>query len=213
MQKINLNELIEYNDKKFNPKVLVNEPGYRMVLLSLRAGQAVPEHATQGKVTVHAIRGHVTFYEGDTPCDLHAGEVVSIAAGALHKVEAHEDSALFVLATGGGKTETPAEKLDKVDKSEELDLREVPRPLRHPMIFSKFDALAVGESLRLLNDHDPIPLNRQFDNIRPGQASWEYAERGPNLFRIRIRRIAASAATDTPLGVPSQTIQIESNRN
>ena len=210
MQKINLNGLIEYNDKKFNPKVLANEPGYRMVLLSLRAGQAVPEHATQGKVTVHAIRGHVTFYEGATPCDLHAGEVVSIEAGALHKVEAHEDSALFVLATGGGKTETPATKLDK---SEELDLREVPRPLRHPMIFSRFDALSVGESFRLLNDHDPIPLNRQFESIRPGQALWEYTERGPELFRIRIRRIAPSAATDVPLAAPPQTIQIESSRN
>lgn len=207
MQKINLNELIEFNDKKFNPKVLANEPGYRMVLLSLRAGQAVPEHATQGKVTVHAIRGHVTFYEGTTPCELHAGEVVSIEAGALHKVEAHEDSALFVLATGGSKTETPATKV------EELDLREVPRPLRHPMIFSKFDALAVGDSLRLLNDHDPIPLNRQFESIRPGQASWEYTERGPSLFRIRIRRIAPSAATDAPLAAPPQTIQIESSRN
>jgi hypothetical protein len=44
MQKLNLNVLIEYDDKRFNPKVLMNEPGYRMVLLSMRAGQSVPEH-------------------------------------------------------------------------------------------------------------------------------------------------------------------------
>jgi len=98
------------------------------------------------------------------------------------------------------------------DKSEELDLREVPRPLRHPMIFAKFDALAVGDSVRLLNDHDPIPLNRQFESIRPGQASWEYIERGPALFRIRIRRIGTSSASDVPVTAPPQTVQIESNQ-
>ena len=49
MQKYKLDDLIEYDDTKFRPKVLINEPGYRMVLLSLRAGQSIPEHANQGK--------------------------------------------------------------------------------------------------------------------------------------------------------------------
>ncbi|MEO6924608.1 MAG: DUF2249 domain-containing protein, partial [Bryocella sp.] len=75
------------------------------------------------------------------------------------------------------------------DTSDEIDLRNVPRPLRHPMIFAKFDSLAPGQSFRLLNDHDPIPLNRQFDTNRPGQAVWEYTERGPDIFRIRISKI------------------------
>ena len=198
MQKRNLSELIEYNDIRFNPKVLANEPGYRMVLLCLRAGQSVPEHATQGKVTVYAIHGHITFYEGSEPCELHAGEVVSVEPGALHRVEAHEDSALLVLATG--KSAAAA------DHSEEIDVREVPRSQRHPLIFAKFDALPIDASLRLLNDHDPIPLNRQFEELRPGQFIWQYIERGPAIFRIRIRRIAAANPADTPLSIPSETV-------
>ena len=191
MQKQNLNELIEYNDEKFRPKVLINEPGYRMVLLSMRAGQSIPEHSAKGIVTVFAVRGHITFYEGPTPCEVQAGEVVSLASGAPHHLEAHEDSVLVVLVTG---------KDDAVqNNSEELDLREIPRPQRHPLIFQKFDALAVGDSLRLLNDHDPIPLNRQIDNIRPGQASWEYIQRGPEIFRIRIQRIAPPVAAAIPV--------------
>lgn len=197
MQKRNLNELIEYNDTRFNPKVLANEPGYRMVLLSLRAGQSVPEHATPGNVTVYVIQGNITFYEGSDPCKLRTGEVVSVKPSALHRVEAHEDSALLVLATG--KSEATA------DRSEEIDVREVPRTQRHPLIFAKFDALAVGASLRLLNDHDPIPLNRQFEELRPGQFVWEYIERRPALFRIRIRRIAA-ANPAAPLWPPLQRI-------
>ena len=196
MKKYNLNDLIEFDSSKINPKILINESGYRMVLMSMRAGQSTPEHSTPGMVTVYALRGHITFHVGDTSCELHSGEVVSVEAGAPHRGEAHEDSALLVLATG--KADAPA------DDSEELDLREIPRPQRHPLIFAKFDALAVGGSLRLLNDHDPIPLNRQFDNIRPGQALWEYIVRGPGLFRIRIRRIAPPSSADVSLGAPIQ---------
>ena len=77
------------------------------------------------------------------------------------------------------------EKTDAAqDNSEELDLREIPRPQRLPLVFQNFDALAFGDSLRLLNDHDPIQLNRQIDNICRGQALWEYIQRGFEIFRI-----------------------------
>lgn len=39
-----------------------------------------------------------------------------------------------------------------------LDLRDVPPPERHPRIFEAFEELAPGESLQLVNDHDPRPL-------------------------------------------------------
>lgn len=202
MHKHNLNDLIEFVDKRFNPKVLTNEADYRMVLLSMRAGQSIPEHGTPGRVTVYSMRGHITFYEGETSCELRPGEVVSVAAGSKHRVVAHEDSVLLVLATGGAGD-------PGVDLSEELDLRPIPRPERHPLIFAKFDLLEEGSSFRLLNDHDPVPLHRQFESIRPGQASWEYIERGPSLFRIRIRRIAASGSGDVPLSPPFEKVQIK----
>lgn len=39
-----------------------------------------------------------------------------------------------------------------------LDLREVPPPERHPKIRNRFDQLASGEALTLINDHEPKPL-------------------------------------------------------
>jgi len=95
------------------------------------------------------------------------------------------------------------------DSTANFDIRDVPRPLRHPMIFAKFDALSIGASLRLINDHDPIPLNRQFDSLRPGQALWEYEEHGPNFFRIRITRVGPPAASDRPLIEPAQEVQLQ----
>lgn len=189
MQQYNLNELIEFDDKKFRPKVLLNEPGHRLVLLSLRAGQSVPEHANQGRVIVHGVRGHITFYEGTSSCELRAGEVVCLETGAPHRIEAHEDSVLFVVATGNAASQ---------NTSKELDLREVPRPERHPLVFANLDALAVGESFVLINDHDPVPLNRQIEDKRPGQVTWEYERREPGMFRIRIKRIASPDATAIP---------------
>ena len=194
MRKYNLNDLIEFDSSKINPKILINEPGYRMVLVSMRAGQSVPEHGTPEMVTLYVLRGHITFYAGNSTCELHAGEIVSVEAGTTHRIEAHEDTAFFVVATGKADA--------SVEETYELDLRQIPGPQRHPLIFSKFDALAVGEAFRILNDHDPIPLNRQFESIRPGQAHWEYIVRGPNIFRIQIRRIAPPGAKDAPLGTP-----------
>lgn len=198
MPKFNVRGLIEYDDAKFLPKVLVNRPGYRLVLLNLRKGQAIPEHANKDIVTVYAVAGHVTFYDGATPVDLHAGEAVQIEGGVNHHLEAHEDSSLFVVAAGlAPAAEKPAEE-------QVIDVRQIPGPQRHPFIFSTFDGLAVGQSLIIVNDHDPIPLNRQMDSMRAGQAKWTYINRGPELFKIRVTRIAPLAGSEI-----SPTIQPE----
>jgi uncharacterized protein (DUF2249 family)/quercetin dioxygenase-like cupin family protein len=189
MQKLNLNVLIEFDDERFNPKVLMNELGYHMVLLSMRAGQRIPEHASKGTVTMQAILGHITLYAGPFPDELYAGEVICIESGVSHRIEAIEDSALLVLSTGGSDSSTA--------HSEELDLCQVPRPKRHPLVFKRFDALALGESFVLTTDHNPVLLDSEFENTRPGQATWEHLNRGPDRYRIRIRRVALAHASDS----------------
>ena len=39
-----------------------------------------------------------------------------------------------------------------------LDVRELPPAERHPKIHAAFDELGSGDTLTILNDHDPIPL-------------------------------------------------------
>jgi len=178
-----------------------------MVLLNLRKGQSVPEHANQAVVTVYAITGHITFYENGDPIDLRAGEVVRVAAGAQHHLEAHEDSALYVLAAGQSAAQ-PAASPASASSPEELDLREVPRPLRHSLVFQKLDALPTGGSFIVVNDHDPVPLSMQIDSMRPGQAAWEYIKRGPEIFRIRIRRVAPAASDVSAPAQPQAAAKI-----
>ena len=68
------------------------------------------------------------------------------------------------------------------------DVRQVPPPQRHPLIFQTFEALQVGERFQLVNDHDPKPLFYQFKAERAGQFSWDYVEQGPSVWRVNIGR-------------------------
>lgn len=44
----------------------------------------------------------------------------------------------------------------------ELDVRDVPPVDRHPKIHDAFEELAPGESLTIVNDHEPKPLFYEF---------------------------------------------------
>jgi len=76
-----------------------------------------------------------------------------------------------------------------------LDLRQIAPPQRHSLIFSTFEALQPGQSLELVNDHDPMPLHAQFQMRSPGQFSWNYLEQGPQVWRVEIAKNAKVAAT------------------
>ncbi|MFC7157448.1 DUF2249 domain-containing protein [Halomarina halobia] len=39
-----------------------------------------------------------------------------------------------------------------------LDVREIPPPERHSRIFELFDEMSAGETLEIVNDHEPKPL-------------------------------------------------------
>lgn len=78
--------------------------------------------------------------------------------------------------------------------SSELDVRDIPKPKRHPLIFQRFAALGVGESFVLVNGHDPKHLHDEFERDQPGAFDWQYEQRDNRLYRIRITRVADAPA-------------------
>ncbi len=76
----------------------------------------------------------------------------------------------------------------------ELDLRTIPPRERHGLIFARFGALATGQALQLVNDHNPQPLRFQFEDRAFGEFEWTTLEAGPAVWRIQIARIADAAA-------------------
>lgn len=74
------------------------------------------------------------------------------------------------------------------DGSAELDVRVLPHGQRHEIIFGRLDALAPGEALVIVNDHDPKPLRYQTEALWPDRFTWTYREAGPQTWRVAITR-------------------------
>ncbi|OAV62370.1 DUF2249 domain-containing protein [Enteractinococcus helveticum] len=84
-------------------------------------------------------------------------------------------------------TETPA------FESREIDVRAVPPPQRHHLVFDAYAQLAVGESLTVINDHEPRGLKDEFDREFAGSFSWDPLPQVAQEYRVRITKRASTA--------------------
>ena len=75
------------------------------------------------------------------------------------------------------------------DAPKVMDVRSIPCSVKHGRVVQTWRDLPVGHYFILLNDHDPAPLRRQFEAECPGTFTWEYLERGPGNFRIRLTKL------------------------
>lgn len=74
----------------------------------------------------------------------------------------------------------------------EIDVRTMRQPDKHPAIFRGYADVQVGESLVLVNDHDPRHLHDEFEVEYPGGYAWDYLGSEPGAWRIRITKLAAT---------------------
>ncbi len=82
---------------------VAREAGMRLVLLKLRGGSALEDHAAPGAMTIHVLAGAVRFIVGGAALEAPAGKVLLLEAGALHAVEAEADSILLLTIADGGR--------------------------------------------------------------------------------------------------------------
>jgi len=71
----------------------------------------------------------------------------------------------------------------------ELELRSVTPFERRDLIFQNWEALKSGETLQITNDHDPQPLRHQFEAQFKNQYEWEYVQKGPKDWIVKIKRV------------------------
>ena len=59
---------------------------------------------------------------------------------------------------------------------------------RKACVLSRFDALASGDSIVVINDHLPRGLLAHFEEQRPNRFEWTPLEEGPVVFRVQITK-------------------------
>ncbi len=69
-----------------------------------------------------------------------------------------------------------------------LDVRPMPPRDRHPTLMNAWHRLTAGDSILLVNDHDPLPLYYQFSCEHGGTFHWDYIESGPDIWRVRLSK-------------------------
>jgi uncharacterized protein (DUF2249 family) len=74
----------------------------------------------------------------------------------------------------------------------ELDVRPLRKSDKHPAIFAAYGGLPVGRSFVLVNNHDPKHLHEEFEADHAGSYDWQYVEKGPPVWRIRISKLSTT---------------------
>ena len=69
-----------------------------------------------------------------------------------------------------------------------IEAQKIPPAERHGYIFQSFDRLEGGNSIVIFNNHDPLPLLRQFEQFRAGEFKHEYLENGPQVWKLKITK-------------------------
>lgn len=70
------------------------------------------------------------------------------------------------------------------DRIYPFDARGIAKRFRHAAIFGALDALHPGETMRFVNDHDPLPLLEQLQARYGDAVSMTYKQRSPEAVVI-----------------------------
>ena len=77
-------------------KLLLKADDLRVLLIAMEAGAKLKEHHADGTVSVHALEGTSCIHEQGQTHHLCAGQILTLAPGIKHDLEALEDSALLL---------------------------------------------------------------------------------------------------------------------
>jgi quercetin dioxygenase-like cupin family protein len=83
-----------------NSRTLHRESGLSILLIVMQSGGFLNEHKAPGAITVQVLEGRIAFLSEGQQVEVGPMELITLAARALHKVEALEASALLLTIAG-----------------------------------------------------------------------------------------------------------------
>ena len=90
-----------------------------------------------------------------------------------------------------------------------IDVRNIPKPERHPLIIKAYEELEIGTGLILINDHVPEGLRVEMVREFADAVGWEPLESAEGEARVRIVRRAGAPAPRVVLDVAELSDTVE----
>jgi quercetin dioxygenase-like cupin family protein len=79
-----------------NARTLVKYEDFRVVLIALQRDARMPEHQTEGRLSLHVISGHVQVRASGRTFNLRTGGLLTFDPAIRHDVSAIEESAILL---------------------------------------------------------------------------------------------------------------------
>jgi quercetin dioxygenase-like cupin family protein len=79
------------------PRVLFSEPECRAVVVDLRAGEEMGDHAVHERAVIEIVSGRIAVTSGFGTVDCESGTLINLERGEHHAVRALVDSQLLLL--------------------------------------------------------------------------------------------------------------------
>ena len=94
-----------------NARTLVKYDDFRVVLTALQANMRIPEHTTDGRISVHMLSGHIRLNASGRTFDLLPGSLVALDRGIRHSMDVLEESAFLLTVAWPARREGPPDKV------------------------------------------------------------------------------------------------------
>src|SRR5581483_3658413 len=86
-----------------NARTLVKYDDIRIILIALTASARLPEHRTDGRISIQPVAGHILVRAQGRTFDLRSGGLLARDQGVPHEVEALEESGLLRTSAWPGR--------------------------------------------------------------------------------------------------------------
>ena len=96
-----------------NARTLLKYDDFRVVLMALKANTHIPEHHTEGRISVHVLSGHIRLNASGRTFDLRSGSLLALDQGAPHAIEALQESAFLLTIAWPGRPHEPVREADR----------------------------------------------------------------------------------------------------
>ena len=89
------------------PRPSSSPDGLRIVLIALKARSRIPEHHTEGQISIQTVAGHIKVRAQGRSFHLPAGGLLALGQGLPHDVEALEESAFLLTIAWPSEKDRP----------------------------------------------------------------------------------------------------------